>query len=81
MVRAASKNHDRVTVLVDPDDYAEYIDEMVTYSGISHANRHILAAKAFAHTARYDGLVAAYLSQRSVDGDKTIRLQSYLVNK
>ncbi|MCF6318785.1 MAG: bifunctional phosphoribosylaminoimidazolecarboxamide formyltransferase/IMP cyclohydrolase, partial [Proteobacteria bacterium] len=70
MVRAASKNHDRVTVLVDPQDYKEFIDEMITYSGISHANRHILAAKAFAHTARYDGLIANYLSSIKDTGDK-----------
>lgn len=70
MVRAASKNHDRVTVLVDPEDYEEFIDEMTTYSGISHANRHILAAKAFAHTARYDGLIANYLSSTKDTGDK-----------
>ncbi|WP_223788014.1 bifunctional phosphoribosylaminoimidazolecarboxamide formyltransferase/IMP cyclohydrolase [Marinicella meishanensis] len=62
MIRAAAKNHDRVTVLVNPDDYEEMLDELTTYGGISHANRHILAAKAFAHTARYDGLIANYLS-------------------
>ena len=69
MVRAASKNHDRVTVLVDPKDYIEFIDEVSTYGGISHANRHILAAKAFAHTARYDGLIANYLSSTKDTGD------------
>lgn len=62
MIRAAAKNHDRVTVLVNPEDYEEMLDELSTYGGISHANRHILAAKAFAHTARYDGLIANYLS-------------------
>jgi len=70
MVRAASKNHDRVTVLVDPSDYFEFIDEMSTYSGVSHANRHILAAKAFAHTARYDGIIANYLSSIKDTGDR-----------
>ena len=54
MIRAAAKNHDRVTVLVNPEDYEEMLDELTTYGGVSHANRHILAAKAFAHTARYD---------------------------
>ena len=70
MVRAASKNHDRVTVLVDPGDYQEFIDETTTYSGISHANRHILAAKAFAHTARYDGIISNFLSSIKDTGDK-----------
>ncbi|MBL4659762.1 MAG: bifunctional phosphoribosylaminoimidazolecarboxamide formyltransferase/IMP cyclohydrolase, partial [Alcanivoracaceae bacterium] len=70
MVRAASKNHDRVTVLVDPNDYAEFIDEVTTYGGVSHANRHILAAKAFAHTADYDGIIANYLSSIKDTGDR-----------
>lgn len=70
MVRAASKNHDRVTVMVNPDDYAEFIDEVTTYGGISHANRHILAAKAFAHTAQYDGVIANYLSAIKDTGDR-----------
>ncbi len=70
MVRAASKNYDRVTVIVDPNDYAEFIDEISTYNGISHSNRHVLAAKAFAHTAAYDGMIANYLSSIKDTGDK-----------
>ena len=70
MIRAAAKNHDRVSVLVDPADYEELIDELSTYAGVSHANRHILAAKAFAHTARYDGLIANYLSAINDTGEK-----------
>ncbi len=69
MIRAAAKNHDRVTVLVNPNDYEEMLDELTTYGGISHANRHILAAKAFAHTARYDGLIANYLSAINDTGE------------
>ncbi|MCF6287735.1 MAG: bifunctional phosphoribosylaminoimidazolecarboxamide formyltransferase/IMP cyclohydrolase [Proteobacteria bacterium] len=70
MIRAAAKNHDRVTVLVDPADYQEFTDEIATYNGISHANRHILAAKAFAHTAAYDGMIGNYLSSIKDTGDK-----------
>jgi phosphoribosylaminoimidazolecarboxamide formyltransferase/IMP cyclohydrolase len=70
MIRAASKNHDRVTFLVNPDDYSEMLDELTTYGGISHANRHILAAKAFAHTAHYDGLIANYLSAVNDSNEK-----------
>ena len=69
MIRAAAKNHDRVAVLVDPEDYQEFIEEIKTYNGVSHANRHILAAKAFAHTARYDGIIANYLSSIKDTGD------------
>jgi len=78
MVRAAAKNHARVSVVVDPRDYAEIADELSTQGSVSAGKRFELATKAFAHTARYDGLVAAYLSQRSVDGQLTRTLPEYI---
>ncbi|HTY49599.1 MAG TPA: bifunctional phosphoribosylaminoimidazolecarboxamide formyltransferase/IMP cyclohydrolase [Steroidobacteraceae bacterium] len=60
MLRAAAKNHAAVTVLVDPADYAAVLRELESGS-ISEATRARLAAKAFAHTARYDTLVSAWL--------------------
>ncbi|MEY2624982.1 MAG: bifunctional phosphoribosylaminoimidazolecarboxamide formyltransferase/IMP cyclohydrolase PurH [Gammaproteobacteria bacterium] len=66
MVRAASKNHDAVTVIVDPADYATVLTELDTHGGAtSPALRAWLAAKAFAHTARYDTMVANYLQARN----------------
>jgi phosphoribosylaminoimidazolecarboxamide formyltransferase / IMP cyclohydrolase len=62
MVRSAAKNHERVAVVVDPDDYAGLIDELRTRRELSEATRRRLACKAFAHTAAYDGAIAAYLS-------------------
>jgi phosphoribosylaminoimidazolecarboxamide formyltransferase/IMP cyclohydrolase len=62
MIRAAAKNHARVTVLVDPADYARVL--AAGSEGPSPALRAELAAKAFAHTARYDAAIAAYLSAR-----------------
>jgi phosphoribosylaminoimidazolecarboxamide formyltransferase/IMP cyclohydrolase len=63
MVRAAAKNHDRVTVIVDPTDYSAVLDEIAKTSGVSEATRKRLAAKAFAHTAQYDSAVASYLTK------------------
>jgi len=63
MVRAAAKNHARVTVVVDPTDYAAVGAELSENGEVTEATRFELATKAFAHTARYDGLVAAYLSR------------------
>ncbi|HVF17458.1 MAG TPA: bifunctional phosphoribosylaminoimidazolecarboxamide formyltransferase/IMP cyclohydrolase, partial [Steroidobacteraceae bacterium] len=64
MVRAAAKNHDRVTVIVDPSDYATVLDELQANGGaISDEHRKKLAAKAFAHTASYDSAVASYLGR------------------
>ena len=64
MVRASAKNHDRVTVIVDPTDYAAVLDELASSNGaVSEATRKRLAAKAFAHTASYDSAVASYLTR------------------
>jgi phosphoribosylaminoimidazolecarboxamide formyltransferase/IMP cyclohydrolase len=66
MVRAAAKNHDAVTVVVDPADYATVLAELDAHDGAtSPALRAQLAAKAFAHTARYDSMVASYLQTRN----------------
>jgi phosphoribosylaminoimidazolecarboxamide formyltransferase/IMP cyclohydrolase len=61
MLRAAAKNQDHVTVVVDPGDYAELIQTLAERQGTSWNLRRRLAAKAFAHTARYDGLIANWL--------------------
>jgi phosphoribosylaminoimidazolecarboxamide formyltransferase / IMP cyclohydrolase len=63
MLRAAAKNHASVLVVVDPGDYPALLAELDAHSGGSAlATRSRLAAKAFAHVARYDTMVAAYLS-------------------
>jgi phosphoribosylaminoimidazolecarboxamide formyltransferase/IMP cyclohydrolase len=62
MVRAAAKNHDAVTVSVDPSDYATILDELDANAGCTTPEtRRRLAAKAFAHTAQYDSTVAAWM--------------------
>jgi len=78
MVRAAAKNHARVSVVVDPCDYAEITEELRDLGSVSAGKRFKLATKAFAHTARYDGLVSAYLSQRSIDGELARTLPGYV---
>ena len=62
MLRAAAKNHAAVTVVADASDYLRVIEEMRRNSGIVGAEtRFDLAAKAFAHTARYDAAIANFL--------------------
>jgi phosphoribosylaminoimidazolecarboxamide formyltransferase/IMP cyclohydrolase len=78
MVRAAAKNHARVTVVVDPEDYAAVADELATAGAVSGTTRFKLATKAFAHTARYDGLVSAYLSRRTGTGEAPKLLPDFL---
>jgi phosphoribosylaminoimidazolecarboxamide formyltransferase/IMP cyclohydrolase len=62
MIRAASKNHDGVAVVVDPDDY-ESVLESLQKNELSLEDRRRLAAKAYAHTASYDTAISTYLSK------------------
>ena len=64
MVRASAKNHERVTIIVDPLDYGTVLAEIDREGGsVSAETRLRLATKAFAHTAQYDATVAAYLDR------------------
>ncbi|WP_367026914.1 bifunctional phosphoribosylaminoimidazolecarboxamide formyltransferase/IMP cyclohydrolase [Methylococcus sp. ANG] len=68
LIRAASKNHASVAVVVDPSDYAAVSAELeASGGGLSHATRFALAAKAFRHTAWYDSAIADYLDRRKGD--------------
>lgn len=64
MIRAAAKNLARVTVVVNPDDYSRVLETLKEKGSIPLEMRKGLAAKAFAHTAEYDGLIANYLEQQ-----------------
>jgi len=66
MLRAAAKNHARVAVVVDPADYAGLLDAIVA-GGTTQAQRRAFAAKAYAHTAHYDGRIAQWLSPRAAE--------------
>jgi phosphoribosylaminoimidazolecarboxamide formyltransferase/IMP cyclohydrolase len=69
LLRAAAKNHESVTVVVDAGDYAAVLAEMSTHeNAVTDATRFRLAVKAFEHTARYDGAIANYLG--ALDADK-----------
>ncbi len=69
MLRAAAKNHERVTVVCDPADYADLIETLHRDGGSTPELRKRLAAAAFAHTARYDGMIADWLSAR-LEGER-----------
>lgn len=53
LLRAAAKNHSRVTTISDPEDYASFVDEL-NKGEISEKTRQLYALKAFNHTADYD---------------------------
>ena len=64
MLRAAAKNHDFLTVLCDPADYAEFAQSLQQHGGVNFAMRERLAAKTFARTAAYDSAISGWMASR-----------------
>jgi phosphoribosylaminoimidazolecarboxamide formyltransferase / IMP cyclohydrolase len=65
MIRAAAKNHDDVTVVVDPSDYDVIVAELQKNNAATLlGTRKKLAAKAFARTAAYDSAIANWFGKQ-----------------
>jgi len=62
LLRAAAKNHERVTVLCEPTDYASVLDTLTHNVSVSLELRKKLALKAFRHTANYDASISNWFS-------------------
>ena len=63
MVRSSAKNYAGVAIVTDPSDYADLLAEMKANDGaLELVTRFNLAKKAFTHTARYDGMIANWLT-------------------
>jgi len=60
MLRAGAKTHERVAVVVDPNDYGDILTSLSS-GGPDAAARRRLARKAFAHTASYDAAIVRWL--------------------
>jgi phosphoribosylaminoimidazolecarboxamide formyltransferase/IMP cyclohydrolase len=64
MLRAAAKNHARVSVLTEPADYTDFITALDA-GGSTAEQRRRWAAKTYAHTSTYDGQISEWLSKRA----------------
>jgi len=73
LIRAAAKNHQRVTLVCDPADYSTVLAELRA-GGVASETRQQLALKGFASTARYDAAIFSYLS-----GSNALQLTAYPV--
>ena len=63
MVRSAAKNHAYVTILTDPADYGAFTEALEAGDGATSTEfRKAMAAKAFAATAAYDGMIAQWFA-------------------
>jgi phosphoribosylaminoimidazolecarboxamide formyltransferase / IMP cyclohydrolase len=63
MLRSAAKNHDSVTVIVDPADYVAVGEQIKANGNTTLDLRRALAAKVYARTAAYDAAIAAHLQK------------------
>src|SRR5262245_33735780 len=61
MLRSAAKNHESVTVIMDPRDYAEVAAQIKAGGNTTLELRRKLAARVFARTSAYDGAIASHL--------------------
>jgi len=69
LIRAAAKNHSRVTILSDPSDYHDFLSEL-DQGDVSEKTRQLYALKAFEHTADYDAAISDFFRKKYA-GDGT----------
>jgi len=75
LLRAAAKNHDRVTVICDTNDYWNIINEIQTNGDTTLQTRKTLAVKAFTHTAQYDDAISDYFRKQYSAGVSQLNLR------
>ncbi|KAF1355372.1 cytidine deaminase-like protein [Delphinella strobiligena] len=63
LIRAAAKNHSRVTILSDPNNYHDFLSELEK-GEISDTTRQLYALKAFEHTADYDAAISDFFRKK-----------------
>lgn len=66
LVRAAAKNHAFTTIATHPSQYSEILAAVATHGVTDKYLRERLAGAAFAHTAAYDQMIAAYFARQSL---------------
>ncbi|KAI5294271.1 bifunctional phosphoribosylaminoimidazolecarboxamide formyltransferase/IMP cyclohydrolase [Ascosphaera acerosa] len=70
LLRAAAKNHARVTILCDPADYADFLHGLSSAdAAATEQQRKLYALKAFEHTADYDEAIAGFFREQYADAN------------
>lgn len=75
LLRAAAKNHSRVTILSDPNDYSTFLQELKVDTAISSELKNKLALKAFEHTADYDNAISDFFRKKYSEGESQLPLR------
>ena len=70
MLRSAAKNYASVSVVCDPDDYAQVLEEIRENGNTKPETRLMLSAKAYTHTALYDSHIATYMRRAAGMNEK-----------
>ncbi|RMY79573.1 hypothetical protein D0864_09052 [Hortaea werneckii] len=63
LIRAAAKNHTRVTILSDPNDYHDFLQELEK-GEVPEKSKQLYALKAFTHTADYDSAISDFFRKK-----------------
>lgn len=79
MLRSAAKNFKSVTTICDYNDYDNVIVDLNNLGYVSDETNFYLGVKVFKHTAKYDGIIANYLSKEL--GEESIFLDYDLVSE
>jgi len=74
LLRAAAKNHARVTILSDPQDYPEFLKELEA-GEINDASKQKYALKAFEQTADYDSAISGFFRKQYAGGEQHLTLR------
>lgn len=75
LLRAAAKNHERVTVICNPADYPEIVAEIRQFGDTQKETREKLALKAFTHTSTYDSVISDYFRKTYSNNGSQINLR------
>ncbi|CAI5755946.1 unnamed protein product [Candida verbasci] len=74
LLRAGAKNHQRVTILSDPKDYAQFLEELKN-GEIKTETRNKFALKAFEHTADYDVAISDFFRKQYAENISQLPLR------
>uniref|UniRef100_A0A6G1SJ09 Bifunctional purine biosynthesis protein ATIC n=1 Tax=Aceria tosichella TaxID=561515 RepID=A0A6G1SJ09_9ACAR len=75
LLRAAAKNHERVTIVCDPDDYEQVANEIMANKDTMEKTKRQLAVKAFQHTCMYDMYIADYFRRQYLSPECQLSLR------
>ncbi|CAI4034967.1 hypothetical protein SMKI_12G1040 [Saccharomyces mikatae IFO 1815] len=75
LLRAAAKNHSRVTILSDPNDYSIFLQDLSKDGEISQDLKNRFALKAFEHTADYDAAISDFFRKQYSEGKAQLPLR------